>query len=1091
MQIHTPAFRRSLLVFLALIALAAGLSGCTKKRASMAHTKANKLVAEARERDAEKHAPDLLKQAEEKITGAQQKFDGGDFATALIEAKAACDSAKGLLDQTEQMQARARKAEADKDIQAATENQETGSEQFIKASEANTKAQEYLDKGKFTKCTDACNTVRDNINVVLSARREAAEKKLAEVTDFQKMLVDKLLGPEKAPSETTAFEAKFKEYAGMVTDRKYVASEPVYEEVKKLAAEAEAVALRKIATEEIQNLTQKLLRAEMVEAKIYHAADLSASQAEFDAMVKNVEAKEFRQAIAQAEVLHKNLDALILESRRSGAQDRMGKLKTRIDKLQTEKVEQYLPNRVESIVAMQTKGAEELATDKFDECKASADQALQTADALILDFKREVERELLDAETKLGQADTFLKKMAAIFEQQTSDSADPLDKAFEQKKTSRRVELEEIAKNAEVQLAKAKTFSEGEAFSSAIETSRLVSNRAGRVVHDVYQVVAHNTLLELSKAVSDTEADGAAEFAPVELENTKKTMADARQMMRDQDAKEAQAGPDAPLSPDAFQPAMARISEARTDLETVFYQMKEAISGKIAEARSAIGEAEGNQANVHAMGAVTTSRQVLQESESLLTDGKHYAAARKAEEARRLALEASVKAIRNWAEQEMTGAKAELRKAVEAQADQHNAPRYQEALSQMAAAEEFFATAARTSDLAEASQAFGRAKEKAAEARKQAEEVRMGRLTESRETITTAKRFGAWEHDYPVLVQSITLAKRSFEAMQAGEYAKSNMLADESIRLARLATAQSQRTEHVKQLNKVDLQVKQALAEGPVYYRRDELIALVTRLRNVRDQYRTEKHEDISVQIAELENELFRLAQSTPEVFNQSLTKEKARFEDLDKRGGREFADKQMEKAGFLLRHADLDFRNKAYESSYRNLKGAEQLLTFVEERYASHDFAVDALDLMKDFESALREVDLLTEIPREQFNRLYELDDKNRMGGAVIAGVDLPEFRRQMEAVLKKSKSLDYPPAMAETYARFAKMIAMADSASSNFEKFTIINHFSVKEGQMIVNNAFNQIEEAKKMRDAVADELENKGLLENLARARRLMGK
>jgi hypothetical protein len=1091
MQIHTPAFRRSLLVFLALVALAAGLSGCTKKRASMAQTKASKLVAEARERDAEKHVPDLLKQADEKIASARQKFDGGDFATALIESKAACDSAKALLDQTEQMQARARKAEADKDIQAANENQETGSEQFTKANEANAKAQTYLDKGKFTKCTDACNVVRDNINVVLSARREAAEKKLAEVTEFEKMLVEKLLGPEKAPSETTLFEAKFKEYSGMVTERKYVASEPVYEEVKKLAAEAEAVALRKLATEEIQNLTVKLQRAETVEAKIYHPNVQTECQADFDAMVKNTEAKEFRQAIAQAEVLHRKLDSLILESRRSGAQDRVTKLDTRINKLQTEKVEQYVPNRLEPILGAQTKAREEFATDRFDECKSSADQGLQTADALILDFKREVEREQLDAETKLGQADTFLKKMAAIFEQQTSDAADPLDKAFEQKKVSRRVELEEIAKNAEVQLAKAKTFSADEAFSSAIETSRLVSNRAGRVVHDVYQVVAHNTLLELGKAVSDTEADGAAEFAPVELENTKKTMADARQMMRDQDAKETQAAPDAPVAPDAFQPAMSKISEARTDLETVFYQMKESISGKITEARSAIGEAEGNQANVHAMGAVTTSRQVLQESESLLANGKHYAAARKAEEARRLALEASVKAIRTWAEQEMAGAKTELRKAVEAQADQHNAPRYQEALSQMAAAEDFFATAAKASDLAAASQAFGRAREKAAEARKQAEEVRMGRLTESRETITTAKRFGAWEHDYPVLVQSITLAKRSFEAMQAGEYAKSNMLADESVRLARQATVQSQRTEHAQQLGKVDQQVKQALAEGPVYYRRDELIALVTRLRDVRDKYTPEKHEDISVQISELENELFRLAQSTPEVFNQSLTKEKARFEELDKRGGREFADKQMEKAGFLLRHADLDFRNKAYESSYRNLKGAEQLLTYVEERYASHDFAVSALDLMKDFETALREVDLLTSIPREQFKRLHELDDTNRMGGAVLTGVDLPEFRRQMEAVLKKSKTLECPPAMAETYARFTAMIAMADRSSSNFEKFTIINHFSAKEGQMIVDNAFNQIEEAKRMRDVVADELEKKGLLEHLARARRLMGK
>jgi hypothetical protein len=1091
MQIHTPVFRRSLLVFLALFALAAGLSGCTKKRASMAQTKASKLVAEARERDAEKHAPDLLKQADEKITSAKAKFDGGDFATALIESKAACDSAKGLLDQTEQMQARARKADADKDIQAATENQETGSEQFTKASEANTKAQTYLDKGKFTKCTDACNIVRDNINVVLAPRREAAEKKVAEVTDFEKALVDKLQGPTKAPNETTAFEAKFKEFSTMVADRKYVASEPVYEEVKKLGAEAEMVALRQNSTDAIQGLTAKLKRANAVEAKIYHPTVQTECQADFDTLVKNVEAKEYRQALAQADVLDKKLDSLILESRRSGAQDRLTKLKVRIDKLQTEKVEQYLPNRMEGILAMQVKGSEEFTTDKFDECKASADQGLQTADALILDFKREVERELLDAETKLGQADTFLKKMATIFEQQSSDGADPLDKAFEQKKASRRVELEEIAKNAEVQLAKAKTFSEGEAFSSAIDTSRLVSNRAGRVVHDVYQVVAHNTLLELSKAVSGVEGDGAAEFAPVELENTKKTMTDARQMMRDQDTKEAQAGPDAPLSPDAFQPAMAKISEARTDLETVFYQMKEFISGKIAEARNAIGEAEGNQANVHAMGAVTTSRQVLQESESLLANGSHSAAARKAEEARKLALEASVKAIRNWAEQEMTGAKVELRKAVEAQADQHNAKRYQEALSQMAAAEDFFATAAKTADLAEASQAFGRAKEKATEARKQAEEVRMGRLTESRETITTAKRFGAWEHDYPILVQSITLAKRSFEAMQTGEYAKSNMLADESIRLAKQATEQSQRTEHAQQLDKVDQQVKQALAEGPVYYKRDELIALVTRLRNVREQYSPEKHEDISVQISELENELFRLAQSTPEVFSQSLTTEKARFEDLDKRGAREFADKQMEKAGFLLRHADLDFRNKAYESSYRNLKGAEQLLTYVEERYASHDFAVSALDLMKDFETALRQADLLTQIPRAQFNRLYELDDTNRMGGAVLAGVDLPEFRRQMEAVRKKSKSLEYPPAMAELYARFLEMIETADRASSNFEKFTIINHFSKKEGQQIVDNAFNQIEKAKKMRDGVADDLEKKGLLEHLARARRLMGK
>ncbi|NQU41837.1 hypothetical protein HQ520_01030, partial [bacterium] len=738
---------RVLPLALALLLVVLGLSGCAKQRANYSLNKAKSRLQEAREvHNAPQYSPEQLETAQSAINQAQQAFDQQNFEAALDTAKRASELSKDLLDLTVQRRAQALKEQATKHVQVAIDNQgETiDSVLYNQITENDRKAAEALAKQKYEKTIELALQVKTDTDTLLQALKRDVEEQLNQA----KSLLDQLLreqGRTEAPQYVTDTETKIAEMEQQISyeQRRYLDAKQTFREIQTLVENGITEARKSRSKKKIANLEQKLLRARFEEAEKYHGDFLASVDNQFAAITRNFFNENYFHVLDAADLLEPQIDRLILETCILAAKDRMNQMANAIASLDADKVREFLPGRLEKMEQMLEEAQKEFKVDLFDEVKRIAQQAMEEKELILKDFNNLAVREIRDASGEQAAAEQLLEGMGNIFGMQAPLSEDPQRMNFENSKQALRAELAEIVRDSSIVLAVADVQRQDEQYSIAIESARRVVNNSKYVIHQIYHTLAHNNVMTIAERASRVAGNGGAQFAPDEMQLAREKLQKAQEMINQEEAKGQPSREDISYDPDAYKPAVAQTAEAFAELETVIQRVKFEVTKKIELAGQAINRAEADQANVYALGDLATARQTLQNARDLLGNEQLHASAQQADASRQIALQASVRATRAWADEELNAATQALQLATDANAPTYSPERYRDARGRLLTSREIYQNARSMSGPRESADAFLESKTLAVESTQPATAARIAPITAANQAILTAQQYNA------------------------------------------------------------------------------------------------------------------------------------------------------------------------------------------------------------------------------------------------------------------------------------------------------------------------------------------------------------
>ncbi|HUT26168.1 MAG TPA: hypothetical protein VM492_17685, partial [Sumerlaeia bacterium] len=841
----------------------------------------------------------------------------------------------------------------------------------------------------------------------------------------------------------------------------------------------------------IKVLESKLARAVLEDAEIYNPDFLYQCQQQHSKIMKHFYAQEYVHVLQAADLLVPLLDQLIVETQILAAKAAIDSVETAIRALEADKVREYLPGRLEQVDEMLAKAQDELSQDLYSDCKKTCKTALEEKDLILGEYDLLTANEIGAASGRLAEVNAILDRMGEIFEIQSPPSPDSTEQAFENAKTTHRTRLTTIAQDTGIILATAGVQREDRQFSAAIENARLAVKKADYVVREVFHVVAHNNVLELSDRITKVKADGGEQFASDELAAATAVLEEARAMIREHEAVD-QADPDAATDPEAYQPAVKKTAEAKAAVESVVQRVTKTAVRKIAEADEAVKLARANKADVFALGDLATAGQALDQSREHLSESKLLETANRADEARQVALVANQKALRSWATRELDAGQEELEKAAAARADLYASEQYKEGLNQTVTARDTFESATQIGDLVESSQAFEKSKDLAIRGRRAAVEARMEPITEANRAIVNAKRYDAWEYDYQALMHAIISAKIALDAMEAGDYENSKVYAEKAEKEAGRAMRRAKDAAHRDRVRDVGESLDRASKqEGAIYFAVEDVRSLALRLQSVKRDYSPEQFDGISLELDRVENDLYNMVQSTPKIFNEVLSAQRGLYDNLVERDAKAFAEEELRQADQHLRFASIDFGKGSFRSAYRNLRQGAQTLGKVDLNLQERAFVDETRSLFSELEEEKRKIQAVLDIPPAMLRLLLTQSSAAKMTNAVIAGAKPVRFREAMERLYKKSRMTPYPITMVRERDQLVKVFDLSRQSSFVFEKFLILEHYDTETAMELRDRGHTLMAEAMATKTDLSKRFETKGLQGKIATLQYVIGK
>lgn len=1079
---------RSLLIILALAVTLAAVTGCSKQRANSKVKTAQKRIDAAKNREADKYDKDELAAIEKALQDVISKM-AGDPAGALIDATAVVDRATALRDSVFQKQATDKQKQAALDLEVIDANL-AGSgnpELYEKIKEAKAEVDQNMADQDFEDCSDNADLVHEQTATLLN------ERKVKAVGDLEKIksLVEDLAVEGCQTEVPNQWASVLKRQADLIdlveNQRQYLKAGTAFDDLQGTISDAKNKTYESRLNKAEIKLEGMVNTAKDEEAATFFLEVLTQCEADL-ATIKELKQKaEYETALTNEELLTPRLATLIEDSRRAAATDRLTKVTDGLRALDAEDVRKYIePTRMEKIDTTLASAQAQFDIKEYNKCKDICAGGLAELNIVSEDFTKLAENTVMEARSEVAQADHIITRMNDIFKQQElAASSDPLEKAFEIKKKGMQTRLEEIATNASALLTQAEQVIKTNQRHTAIEKSRLAVRKSILVIHDVYRVVAHNAIVELNKSLSAYALNGATEMASKEMASTRNLLAETRGMLRAVEASEAQDA-SGKVSADAFRDTLAKTSEVRAELETIDQRLKESVGDKINAALKMVSQAELDKAADHATGDLSTSRQAIDEARSLQSREMYKASALKAEQARAIALKASVNSIKSWADLELTAASGEISEAARADADQISGEGYQDTQNKISQARALFQQGQDATSPEEAAHAFRQSKILAVQTRNNAEAVRMSPITKSAEAIATAKRFGAWGHDYPLLVKAILYTRNSVEAMEKEDYYLSNQYALEARKLAQEATDHTKRVTFEARIDKMSEQVQGAMKDsGAHIFSHDALVDFIDRLHKTKGTYSLKEHEAVVAQLDALENDLYRIASSAPDIFNGMVADQRTLHTTLVNRGARQFAEGYMEEAQRKLNHASIDFEKGDLRSAHRLLNESTHLLSSIDNRFKEQEFAENIMGLFDEWDKAQLAVKNVFTLLPAQAVFIFTKKDVESSGrvNATLVGTDMDSYLRNVILLIKKTRGMSYPESMKDEYSQITETFNTALLSAKALDQFSLLPSLSRKEAQQTIFEGFNKNSDSLKMKSKLVDALKRKGLLSDLS--------
>ncbi|MFP4380819.1 MAG: hypothetical protein ACLFUS_10005 [Candidatus Sumerlaeia bacterium] len=1093
---HIPFRATPIILMMALVL--GGLVGCQKQRANYSLEKAKKNLANAIEHNAEQYNPEPLNNTKEKIEAAQSAFTSQNFEQALEHATTASELSKNLLEDTKAKHAADLREQSSNHVRIATLNDGStiDPERYNTIVENDKLAQEAFSKQKYDRTIELAQQVQADTDILLSNLKMEAEEKLREAKGLLEELVSREYGRDEAPQYVTDTEAKIEEMEEAISyeSREYKkASKTIFPEIESLVKTGIHEARRSRSKKKIAILEEKLLRARFEGAQEFNADFLASTESDFAAINKNFFSENFVHVLDAADLLEPRLDRLILETRIRAAEAAIDKVVNAIASLEADKADQYVPQGLEKMKGLLKDAREAFNKDLFDEVKRISGVALDEKEIVLRDFNNLAVNEIRDAKGALDSADSLLQQMGHIFEMQAPKSESPQRNAFENSKKALKTELEELAKDSSVLLGVADVQRQSQNFSNSIESARQVVRNSNWITHEVFHVVAHNNVMQVSEKAQQIANNGGS-LAPEEMEKLTQDLEKARNMIKEIE-DQGQVSRDGPINPDAYKPSVAQTAVAKASYDSTVQRVKHVANEKIDEAEAMIALAESHKAETYDLGGITSAKQVAQQAKDDLQDEKLLMAAKNADSARNLAMDSNLAASQGWATEQISGATQQVEMAQQAGSDVYAPMLYKDARQKVSSAQEIYRNASQTINSMEAADAYLQAKDLAFEARQSAEESRLDPVTNAQQDIVRAKHYNAEEYDFARLLEAIVLARKAMDALENKNYESYLAYSSESSRVAQAAASASKSKSASQRVKRVDDKIEtMANEEGGIFFNVEGVYEVSKNFKKIRKNYSAREFEELNAQLDNLEEHVAQTAGRIPTIFETMITRLEDKTVYLVDMNAMDFAGSKIDEAKKRIRWAKIDYGKEDYSNAYDNMKRAMELLNSVQTRVDEMDFVDDSTELIVELEEIKGSIKPLMRLSPDVVlwtaSTIRNSAVSTTPRKILLAGVDLLEFRRDMDEIYIKAQAMEYPVTMEQEYNRLLECVRLARESSFEFEKFLILNHYDYETVAEVMTKAYNHIEESEDIQVALSVEFERKGLQGRLAKYNRIIG-
>ncbi len=1053
--------KRLIYLFVLLAFFSFALSGCSKQRAKLALNKAEKLIREAKDNNAEQNTKELYQQATEAISGAHNSLNGGDAKTALSQAKSAVDLSKRTLNEAKQKNAIELESKAKEDIQIADKNfgQKENPEIYKKIRETYTQGEEKRKKEKYDQAVKLYRQVISDVDTLLSRLQNEAKRRQDEarlkLSEMQKVGVR-----DYTPNYYVELTELLDEIEKLIKEqRDYVSAINRSEMAVRKAEEGIEKTKQKQSQEKIRFIETNLATAMTKGAPLYAPDLLEKCNENFDLMLKDYQDRKYDKILQVSDSITSQVTELVFQSKKGSANDKIVTVQKKISDLVEGGAKEYLPGRVEKMEEMLIKAQGKFAENvepAFEEVEQICLMAVDEDEKILADFDALASVAINAAGESLEVTKSVFDKMSYIFMEKTPGSfMESVDTQFENGKEAFKEELKAYLDNANLSIERALNKRQEQDYKTSIEiANNEVKKVAEEVLSQTYHVVAHNAMMELSSSISRYEQDGAREYVPVELDRTKTLLEATKSLVR-----EAQ-----------YKAAVSKASEARAQLDlTVQELVKKAVSD-IEKAKKTLADSKNYEVDKYKPEDIKKSETLLEEARTYLANRQIKKAVESADESSKSTGVAVSAASEMWAEESIKTSEIKIKRAEEAGAIQYSGSVLEDSKSQIVKAKELFKQGYTNPE------SFVKAKDAAILAGEKADKALYYKVETAESSINTAKNVGGWKYNPAELSNAIQKAKDSRDAIERKEYLISAQYADTAKLIADRVIIYSKDASFKERVALIKNTLDTGYKSGIKYFQPKETKEITDKVAELEKKYRIEDFEYISNELSKIEGKLAALIQDTPEVYYSLVSKEKSRLEMLNTEfNAKTFAPKAVENARTYIRYSEVDFKNKKFTEAYKNLGEAISNIDSIELRYNEEIYANKVESTFKLMQTSIDDLyPLLNLNPNILYKIAKTYDGSESVKSVAVSGRITPqEYTEKIEELYNQTAEITPPPTKEIFHKDVLVAINNARLAGVYFEKLIILDEFKKDSAKQLIDKAFKFIDDAKKQQDRLQKEL------------------
>ena len=1042
---------RQLLVLLIVMVGLVMVTGCSKQFAGLYLNKAKKLLAEAEKREAKRLELQNYEDTKKEIDEAQRLMDEKKYKQAKERAARAREKAKNTLEGSRSKLAaqRLNQAKDARDVADRNNGVQEDPERYKKINELYNKALEKQRKNKWDEVISLCDEEMTEVKTLLARLENQAKQKQAAAQ--QKFVEMKNVGaPEYAPNYVITVQGMLQNIEKQINvDMDYQGARNSADDVIRKCEEGIVETKKKMSQSFISKIEDGLSDATNKGASVYAKDLLESCNESFDTIVKEYFNQNYDKVLESAKILQPKVDKLIYTTRMKSAENKIQTVVQEIDSLVEGGARQYLPGRVETIESRLQTARNLFGQEKFEDAENECLAALSEVEKTQSAFNDQALDAMRNAAESHDIARNVFDKMADIFMIRADMQLTGLDLQFEQNKEAKKTELESILKNAQLTLGIAKLRQEERKYRKAIELAGEVKQSSEYVLNETYHVVAHNAIMELVDQITKRETDGAREYAPVELDRTRNLLEKAKELLGQADYKEA----------------VKKASETRAQLALTTQELAQRAVENMNAARQEISQASNYRTAEFQKSELDRAQGLLDQAQKSLESQKLKPAVEIALEAAGVAREASQKSARLWCEQILKEAEDSILKAEVAGTNNYAAEELDEAKRFRLSAQTLYK-----------SNNYLEAKDVAQRSVQKAKDALFKNIITAETAINEAKSYNGWKYRYSLLSSAIVNAKKARQDIEQDHYDSANSYADKAALEAQEVVRNSKKEAFRERVANISSNVDKAVHSGVNYYQAEGIKGIYRQLADIQAEFSLEKYDYFSSKLDKLEADLERLITTTPEALAKVIAQQQERLGRQKEANAADFAADLMEEAERNLRYARIDFDNKKFSQSYRDMNIALSNLDEVDRRLNINSYADQAGLILESLDKAMTEFGNVLDLGPEMLKRFSKGPEGEGRYISIAGRMSPDKFRTVVSELYQRAKHLSVPEGADSIHRDLVDMINDVRLASVYFEKLIILDQYEPQSQQEIIDKAFDLIDKAKKKRSALQETFLNR---------------